>query len=327
MRTIRSPTTNMGSHLDSNGRGDRRFGGVRETIETSSRLDQFYVGEETLDDKRFIELNDGRIVYLENVANSSTTYGFDDEIVSDGYWQSLYGKVYRSNGTKDGNFRFDRTRLASNSSDLSYLHWAQPTPDGRVELVYGLGTAPYDGSPTTYQTYSATMDADGTLHRTAMVGFGFGNVALRDTTASSFSPMAIPSPALTRMETWIRPSSSIRCSEPGSATAKRRHRHDGELLAVYSRINPGTHETSSSFVVKLQRNNAPTGLFSGHDIHAKCATGYYFNVTWEDDDGVDLPSLGSDDVYVILPTARIAPPSSFRPTRPRMLPRSPPPIA
>jgi hypothetical protein len=74
---------------------------------------------------------------------------------------------------------------------------------------------------------------------------------------------------------------------------------DGQILAVFVRDYSDPHD-ASSFVVKLQRSDAPSGLFEGHDVHA-ARSGYYFNIHWQDDDGGDLSSLGNDDVYVILP--------------------------
>lgn len=75
---------------------------------------------------------------------------------------------------------------------------------------------------------------------------------------------------------------------------------DGQILASYRRAKL-SGGLNSAFLVKYQQSDAPSGVFAGKPITADRNGGYYFNVTWQDDDNVDFNSLSNDDIIVLLP--------------------------
>jgi hypothetical protein len=75
---------------------------------------------------------------------------------------------------------------------------------------------------------------------------------------------------------------------------------DGQILASYRHANL-SGGLNGAFLVKLQQSDAPTGVFIGRPITHDQNTGYYFNIVWQDDDNLDLASLGNNDIIVVLP--------------------------
>ncbi len=283
------------------GRGDNVFGRyLVPTALTSERNDVQFTGTTTLDQERFVALNDGKLLYVNQMNDRATTFDPDNGSSSTSQtW--IEAKLFLIKGAHDSSFKFDRTNVLPYQGDV-YLDWLEPSPDGGALLIYDVGTPSSDGQSESFQTYSAKFDADGTLHPVAVSEGLEGIVSARDVDGSFF---ITGESTITRSGSDGTIDNSFQTdpelASSGVMVKALAIADDGGILAAYSRIDEISHDVTSTFIVKLQRTDAPSGLFAGHDLHAARIGGYYFTVKWTDDDGVDFLSLGDNDLYAISP--------------------------
>ena len=81
---------------------------------------------------------------------------------------------------------------------------------------------------------------------------------------------------------------------------------DGSLL-VLSAHTIGFEQADKLAVHRLFRNASPAGQLGAKTLTIERNASYRFTVQWRDLDGVDLQSLGDDDVSVIFPQRRPPP--------------------
>lgn len=284
--------------LAKNGKVDKNFNGGApvQTADLYSRYDGYIDADNSLVSEYYLPLSDGRFVGIQDIESSSSIETGDGQI---DYPPSdhMSGAIYLPDGrSPDIQFPEDGA--------LSAVLCGPPQDLGNrtFKVFYASESDSSDGSETGSNTFSVVVNSDGSLQTAQPVGDAFlsATQAVEDhgilVLGSDYEVYRATADG--QVDTSFHQDAALQDVDNSLYRSALAIAPDGNILAVFNR-NPDSNNVSS-FVVKLQRSDAPSGVFEGHDVHTT-RTGYYFNVHWHDDDGVDLSSLGNDDVYVILP--------------------------
>jgi hypothetical protein len=76
---------------------------------------------------------------------------------------------------------------------------------------------------------------------------------------------------------------------------------DGSVLVLAIDVATNGDPDRTLSVFRLQRDESPAGLLDARSLVNQRDGSYRFRVQWRDEDGIDLASLGDDDVSVIFP--------------------------
>ncbi len=280
--------------LNRQGKIDKSFnrGAVAETIDLHSFDDGFTDAYQSLYSEQLAPLSSGGFALLDTVEqNFSSQSG--DEINDFPPSYKTTGWIFSAQGRS---ITFDLEETGGANFQLNGP--PQPLDGDRLKVFYSAEVTPDGSTDTTTEDFTVVLDSTRKFQTAQPGGAAFLQAADDDgLLICGTSDSIFRTDAEGRLDTTFSLDSALRV--PSLLRAVTRVAADGQILAVFIRDYSDPHD-ASSFVVKLQRSDAPSGVFEGHDIHA-ARSGYYFNVHWQDDDGVNLSSLGNDDVYVILP--------------------------
>jgi hypothetical protein len=218
-------------------------------------------------------------------------------------------QVFRfgADGTADANFSFDRTHLIDPRNAI--LAGVTLNSDDTLQVEYLDLVTSKNRQIQRYGQWISTVSNDGTLTDNVIVDNTLTNADTRSKAVKEADGLLLfetDGQTIVRyryqsdgvVDSSFTQDPSVISSNDDLQTLQITD--DGQILASYFEANL-SGGLNGAFLVKLQQSDAPTGVVVAKPITHDESTGYYFTVTWQDDDNVDFSSLSNDDIIVVLP--------------------------
>jgi hypothetical protein len=312
--------------LHVNGKVDTRFGrsGVLEATHTYHFSDSLFPEIFSKTVEEFFALPGGRFMYLHAVELEGIYWDTSGQFHGSTYTGSVGADVYDVNGERDESFVFDRAGVLdavlprisaeSNTTDwgdeLRYAYMcrgATQLPDGSVRFAYVVDTGQFvenvypDDHVPNYNVYAATIGPDGTISSNTLLAANFPSRDPR-TVFSPDGEVYLVEPFERGMTRYHRDGGKDATFALDEAVQEMQLNaafiaDDGGIVAAALRSSPSTENS----LVKLQTSDAPAGVFHGTPIRAEKSSAERFEITWHDEDGVDVDSLTARSIVVYAP--------------------------